>query len=174
MRTFNEFAQDRAIKKYLTSSIGVLFYGADNAGRIIVRKFPSGSVANIYVEIFYAVKKWIDERRDICGIVDMLLPFEIGMDFVAREYQIYTSTDELLDEERDINLPSEFFSQQRVIKNALVGSGGSRNKVVEHVIQNSFLEPTGKTYFDFSQNKFVIVEPKILPIDIELWSESTK
>ena len=44
-----------------------------------------------------------------------------------------------------------------------------RDKIVKHVIKNSLLEPTGKTYFDFSRKKFVLVEPKISPIDIDMW-----
>ncbi len=174
MRTFEEFAQDRPIGKYLTSSIGILFYGADESGRVIVRKFPSERLRNIYVEILYSVRNWIDETQGMSRIVNMLLPFEIGIDFVAREHQIYTSTDELLDDESGIHPPGEFFSQQQMIRSALTGNGQARNKVVEHVIQNSLLEPAGKTYFDFTGKKFVIVEPTILPIDVELWNESTR
>jgi len=174
MRTFEEFAQDRPIKKYLTSSIGVLFYGADDADRVIVRKFTSIDEIKIYVKILYSVKNWIDDRRDICGIVDVLLPFEIGVDFIARKHQIYTSTDELLDDDSEIVLPDEFFSQQQMIKTALGRSDGSRNNVVEHVIQNSLLAPAGKTFYDFSRKKFVLVEPKILPIDIHMWNENPK
>ena len=174
MRNFEEFTRERPVKKYLASNIGMLFYGADDTGRIIVRKFPSEDMVSIYMEIFYSVAKWIDERKDISGIVDCLIPFEIGLDFVAREHQIYTSTDELLDGESDISLPDEFFFQQKIIKAELEFCGMGRDKIVKHVIKNSLLEPTGKTYFDFSRKKFVLVEPKILPIYIDMWKENDR
>ena len=128
MRNFEEFTRERPVKKYLASNFGMLFYGADDTGRIIVRKFPSDDMVSIYMEIFYSVAKWIDERKDISGIVDCLIPFEIGLDFVAREHQIYTSTDELLDGESDISLPDEFFFNRKLLKqsSSFVGWGEIR------------------------------------------------
>lgn len=174
MKNFEEFTRERPVRKYLISNIGMLFYGADDAGRIIVRKFPSNDMVSIYMEIFYSIRAWIDKRKNISEIVDVLIPFEIGLDFVAREHQIYTSTDELLNEENDISLPDEFFFLQQMIKAELGSCGVGRDKIVEHVIQNSLLEPTGKTYFDFSRKKFVLVEPKILPIYIDMWKENDR
>ncbi|MGW8393133.1 hypothetical protein [Pseudoduganella sp. HUAS MS19] len=169
MRTFEEFINLRPLTKYLVSGVGVLFYGDDNAGRILVRKFPSAKICKAYVEILYAVKRWIEDRGGIGGAVEILSPFETGSDFIAREHRIFTGTDELMDEECNVDLPSEFFNQRKLIASSLTEANGLPHNVIENVVKNSLLEPAGKTYFDFTLKRFVIVEPKISPADIELW-----
>ena len=169
MQTFEEFAKTRALTKYLKSSVGTLFYGDEQNNRILVRNFSSAGECAVYVEILLAIKEWLEKTPDVRVVVELLFPFDIGTDFVAREHRIYTSTEELLDEEADVELPAEFFIQQKKIESAIIGGGTQRDMILKQVLRNSLLEPTGKTYFDFSANKFVIVDPKIRPDDITSW-----
>ncbi|MDM5176318.1 hypothetical protein PO883_03820, partial [Massilia sp. DJPM01] len=89
MRNFKEFSLDRAVIEYLPNEIGDSYYAADANGRIIVRKFPSTIIAQAYVEMLFSFKDWIDARADVRAVVDLVLPTEIGIDFIQREHRLY-------------------------------------------------------------------------------------
>ncbi|NHZ82060.1 hypothetical protein F2P44_22675 [Massilia sp. CCM 8695] len=173
MRTFKEISQERVLIEYMPSGIGDMYYSADQTGRFIIRKFASEEIANIYMEILYSFNNWINDRKEIRALVEAGLPVEIGTNFVMRPHQIYTSTSQLRDEESDVILPDDFFNNLRLIKAAITGVGDPRKMVIENIIRNTLIEPTGKTYFDFSENKFGVAEPKISPIDMKRWSENS-
>lgn len=175
MKNFEDVSKENELKPWLKTSLGELFYGKKN-GRILVRRFPNSELARSYVEIWRAVHDWVRERPNVDMLAAIVLPSEIGGDFVAREHYLGKPTAELLDEDDGENeamkdhLPPEFFRHQVEIANALNAERGTRQAIIESVIRASLTEPRGKTFFDFTNGKFIVVEPKISLLDIEGWS----
>lgn len=170
LRLFDDVAQERGLKKFLASDVGTLYYGS-NAGRVIVRKFASPSVAKMYGEIIDGFFAWACKSPVLSGTILILPMQELGIDFLLRDHQIYTSTAELRDEESSIEMPDAFFQKIRSVEAVLnTGVATEKESVFRNIMKNSVVNPSGKTYFDFSSQQFVIVEPKITLGDLESWA----
>lgn len=170
-RLFDDVARERNLKKFLASEIGTLYYGSNADGRVIVRKFSPLEVASVYGEVVDSFSAWASKVPDFSGAILILPMQELGVDFSLRNHQIYTATAELRDEESAFELPDVFFQKIRAVEMALkVGGATARENILRSIMTNSVVHPSGKTYFDFSIQQFVIVEPKITLDDLDAWA----
>lgn len=170
-RQFEDINSQRGLIKFLSSEIGTLFYCSDADGRILVRRFSTARDASIYGEILSELVVWVQDKPAVSAIVEMLPVRELGADFMMRDHLIYTSTAELRDDESTVELPDAFFENIRLIEIATEGDAIGHEGVLRRILRNSLISPTGKTYFDFSSCRLVIVEPKITRQDLDAWTQ---
>ena len=169
-RQFTEIATEHDLTKFLTSEVGTLFYASGPTGRTLVRKFLTATELEGYVGIFRAFSAWLMNHPGISAAVELVQPKEVGADFVARPHLIYTSTHELRDKESHVELAPRFFDIMARVASLLEGEVSPAAAIVHAVVRQSILEPTGKTFFDFSVERFCVAEPKIMRKDIDAWN----
>lgn len=169
MRIFEDVLAEKKLVKFLASSVGMLFYGDAGGDRVIVRKFSCAKDALIYVSISSFFFDWVRSGVVVPAHVAFQPYLEVGKDFIMRRHGIYTSTSELLDEESTVEIPDEYRRALSVVEGSLSGALYGNQSVIENVVRNSVLLPTGKTCYDFSSGKILVFEPKITLDDMNKW-----
>jgi hypothetical protein len=179
MRNFENIKEDLQLKKFLESDLGTLYFIPYSPGsqRIIVRHFNRKNGSNhllAYVEIMAAIQEWIKLFPAIGEFVKVEQPIEIGEDFIARPHHTYTtSLDSYNDDEDPPEPPVALFQMRAAVRKIIGKANTAKEAIIEAVITRSLLEPTAKTFFSGKEGKFIVVEPKLLPSDLDQWLSLT-
>ncbi|MGW4647993.1 hypothetical protein [Kitasatospora sp. NPDC004289] len=169
MRTFSELSDALGLRKFLFSPLGTLYFvpSAPGSPRVMVRRFDGllpPALAAPYAGLITACADWVAARPSVAADVRVLLPLEVGTDFVARPHPVYHASTDSYD---PASPPAELAAMHRTVAAALEAPAtGERDGVVTRVLARSLLEPTGRTYYDERERRFVVVEPKIEPSDL--------
>jgi hypothetical protein len=75
------------------------------------------------------------------------------------------------EEEPPPEAPQELAIMRAAFQNARDAGVGSPEAIIEAVLARSLLEPTGKTFFDESKGKFIVVELKPARNELECWQQ---
>lgn len=176
MRAFEEIQQELDLKKFLYSEHGTLYFPSDVSKRILVRHFD-GKIPTDMISVYKDVTKALDdfvkanEALDKLAIVQQ--PFEVGSDFIARTHHVYyVSIDSFYDEDEDCEIPPQFEQLKQVIADLKENGDSDVDKILLQIIENSFILPTFKTYFDRNIQRFVNVDPKMNIDDLNNWQEA--
>ena len=175
MRTFTEIRDELALKQFLDSPLGTLYFvpAAPGSPRIMVRHFDRALPARLvapYARFLRALHDWVDERPIISYQILIEQPIEVGSDFIARKHHTYyTSTSAYTDWQDPPEPPEQLAEMRRDLRDEIAEDAATpRDILITQVLTRSLLEPTGKTFYDDLQ--FVVVEPRFIPEDIEEWA----
>lgn len=180
MRTFNEIAEELGLKKFLASRCGTLHFvpSAKGSQRVIVRHFDRdlpASMITSYVELIRRCKLWIEGRPELARLIKIDEPFEVGQDFYARTHHTYyISLSSYTTDEDAPEPPPELAEMHLELQNAFSSHPDSKDRIVEQILRRSLLEPSTKTWFAEDIEKFIVVEPRILPEDVWAWSQQSQ
>lgn len=182
MRDFREIYDELALKKFLDSPAGTLYFVpyAPDRPRVIVRHFDSQlpiALVSPFASLTRAAHDWLADRPVLDRLVRVVMPREVGQDFIAREhFTYYTSTEsyELDEEDLPPEPPAELDEMRDAFRDACGATADERDAIVETVLARSLLEPTGKTFFHESERRFFIVELKPTRDELERWAQLTR
>jgi hypothetical protein len=175
MREFADIRHEPGLKKFFDSSLGTLYTISDISGvpKVMIRHFDGDipiSLVKPFADLVQAVQKWINRNPPLSQLVRIEQPIEVGCDFIARPFHIYyVSTDSYVYWEDQPEIPEELEKMRKYLREAIGKSLDPKDAIIEGVLKQSLLGPTGKTYFDEIEGKFVVVEPKITREDVENW-----
>jgi hypothetical protein len=175
MRDFATIERDLKLDRFISTALGTLYVADDGRGvpRLMVRRFDgdaSPSLIGPFVDIFRRSQDWVD-GHGLAGLIRIEQPTEVGVDFVARPYHIYTTSLWSFDEDsRPPEPPPELAVMRKKLRQAIGKSSDPRDTILERVLTRSLLEPSAKTIFTTREDRFVVVEPKIAPADVQGWS----
>ncbi len=173
MRTFKEIQKELALKKFLYSENGTLYFPADVSVRILVRHFDktiTKEMIPLYVEITKALDRFAQENKALSSLIIVQQPFEIGEDFIARTHHVYyVSVDSYYDEDEDCEVPPQFETLKTLISELKQAELSDADSILLRILEKSFIIPTTKTYFDHKQDKFINVDPKMDINDLTEW-----
>lgn len=102
---------------------------------------------------------------------------EVGHDYVILPYhegRKYSTISTILDDWDEEDRPEELKIMQDLIKKKLGKAKTEKEKIIEEIIIRSLIEPSGKTYYNDMEEKFIVCEPKITPEHLERWAELEK
>jgi hypothetical protein len=177
MRTFSELATVYNLREFLASPNGTLYFNpgahVSSETSLVVRRFNCDlptDLVQAYAHLTLAAQQWLDSHPDIAALVRIEQPLEIGRDFIARRHHVYQTSIRSYDDIDGPLPPSELWElQERFCRNA-------RNTITrpDHLIiialARSILEPSGKTFFDDSEERFIIVDLKLEKEELEWWA----
>lgn len=176
MRDFVDIQQALGLKKFLGSPLGTLYFVpvAPDAPRLMVRHFDRElpvALVEPFAELMRTAQEWIERHPALSRLVRVEQPIEVGRDFIARTHHTYyTSTDAYVDWEDPPEPPEELEQMRSAFRAAVGRSADPRDAIIEAVLARSLLEPTGKTFFDEEEGRFIVVEPKPAREDLERWA----
>lgn len=132
---------------------------------LAVKLFP------IYEDLYTSITNWVNDNQKLRNFVSVPNLVEVGKDYFIRPFFVYdVSIRDYMDEkDEDYVAPPQLFEDMKnVISQELTKEVG-REGIIQLILRKSLLEPTGKTFFSYKINKFIIVEPKILLADLDKW-----
>ena len=178
MRSFLDIESELGLRKFLSSELGTLYFVPSSPGspRVIVRYFDSKlkpkSIAN-FAHMLKFCQDWVAEFPLLSDLVRVEQPLEIGIDFISRNHHTYyTSTDSYVEEHNPVEAPPELEIMREIVLESMKSVGDEKVELIKKVMKRSLLEPTNKTYFNSSEMKFIVVEPKFLASEVESWAEA--
>lgn len=172
MRKFTNIQNELRLEEFANGSLGTLYcVPAPNAPSVMVRHFGSDLpviLVKPFADFVKAAGQWIESRPKLAHLVKIEQPIEVGYDFIARPHHTYyTSTDAYVDWEYPPEPPEQLEQMRTIFREEIGKSEGPKNVLIETVLTRSLLEPNSKTYFAESKEQFIVVEPKLIPSDIE-------
>lgn len=176
VRTFEGIRNEYGLRRFLASRLGTLHYvpSAPGSARLMVRRFDAElppRMAAHYADVVRAAAAWVDRHERLRQLVRVEVPVEVGEDFVARPHHTYiTSIDAYEEWEDPPAAPPELGVMRDAARAAIAGAADERDGIIARVLTRSLLEPTGKTYFNEAEGRFVIVDPKMEPADVQQWA----
>ncbi len=178
MRNFDDIRREPGLKKYSDSPLGTMYMVLDSRGvaRLIIRHFDrdlSPDLAKSFVDLLHAAQEWIARHPSVATSVIVVQPAEVGSDFVARPFHIYSSTKAYVDWDDPPEVPPELEQVRQALRREMGTSTDSRDTIVETVLARSLLEPASGTYFNEDDGQFIVVELALTPDDVKLWHAVT-
>lgn len=171
MTRFAAVEQHLALKKYLASPLGTLYFNA--AARIIVRRFDGAlppKTRAAFTDLIAAAQTWIERHPRVAALARVQQPAETGDDYVAWPLFPYTPTGNYYDLDAPVDPPAEWARLFSAVGEA-PPPADPRDVIVANVVRRSLLEPNGKTYFDAQEGRFVVVEPRFTADDVRSWAD---
>jgi hypothetical protein len=168
---FAEVEQRLALKRFLASPLGTLYFNASD--RIIVRRFDgalSPSQRTAFTDLIAAAQRWIDRHPRVAALARVQQPTDAGDDYVAWPLFPYTPTGNYYDLDAPVDPPAEWARLFNAVGDA-PPPADPRDVIVANVVRRSLLEPNGKTYFDAGEGRFVVVEPRFTAEDVRSWAD---
>ena len=164
--------------EYLAGPMGMLYFdpSADGDERVLVREFDetySPELVAAYADLIRAVNRWVRSHAAVARWVSIEEPVEVGADYLTRPYPMYyNSTGTYDDTPETPDPPSELETMRSAVAAAQAQDDLSRDgaQVISRVVTKSLLEPTGRTYFNDLDDRFIVVEPKIDRADVLKWA----
>jgi hypothetical protein len=178
MRSFSDITETIALKKFLESTSGTLYFDTvAPTPTMIVRHFDRDlppTLVTAFAELTSAARRWLEQHPDVARWVAIEPVIESGTDFTARRHHVYyqslRSYDEP-DEDEPIEPPDELAPMRAAVRAALGHPEAERAQIVEDVIARSLLGPTGKTYL--GQDRFIVVELSPTRAELERFAASS-
>ena len=178
MKSFEEVKSKITLIRYIGSEFGTMYFEPDLSrnNKVIIRHLDNQLTVEllpIYVELYNAVIKWIDDNPKVEKYVFMPSLLEVGKDYFIRRFYGYdiAISDYMDKEDEDYIEPPELFEEMRNFVSQELKEVSGREGVIQQVLRKSLLEPTNKTIYEYRINKFIIVEPKILLTDLNEWKK---
>jgi hypothetical protein len=177
MRDFTDIERELGLIKFTDSANGTLHCvpAAPDAPRLIVRRFDGElPVAAIpaYASLLEAAHSWVAADPELSAVVDVERPAEVGRDFIARRHFQATSLDAFLEtdpEEDPPDPPEELAPMQSRFRERAGAATGPRDLLLTTILARSILDRTGKTFYTYSSEKFVIADLKPTRDELERW-----
>jgi len=176
MRTFIDIERQLDLIEFNGSSNGSLFVPrAVDAPLLIIRKFDRAlppSLIPVYASLLAGAAAWIAADRGLADLVSIEQPEELGEDFLARRYLVASSLDAFLETDPDEDPPEppdELAVMQARFADVSRKAGTPREQLLATILGRSLLERTGKTFFDFGAERFIVGDLKPTRDELETW-----
>jgi hypothetical protein len=176
MTNFSSLERTLCLKKFLASPLGTLYFVpyAPGSPRIVVRCFDGPlrpDMAPVYADLVRAIQHWIERQPSVDALARVVEPAEVGDDYVARPHHTYSaSTNSYYDDEDPVEAPAEWARLITAVREA-PPPANHRDALVAEVARRSLAEPNGKTYFNETEGRFIVVDPKLAIDDVRRWAE---
>jgi hypothetical protein len=176
MRRFSDIRRALSLEEYLWSPLGTLYFnpGAKRASRLIIRHFDRDlpvALVGPFVDFIQEAQSWIEQHPGLEKLVRVEQPVEVGGDFIARRHHAYhTDISHYTGFEDAPEAPEELDQMREAFRTAMGEAKSPRETLIATVLARSLLEANGKTYFDNDEGRFIVVEPKPTPEDIQRWA----
>ena len=178
-RFFKELQKELNLKRFLGSELGTLYFVPHSSGKedVIVRHFDQKlqpQMIRSYSDIVNSVSNWVDENQSLNKIVRVEKIKEFGHDYTLRQHYVYyVSLVDYYDQEQSIPIPEQLSHMQSILNQELnqKGDEGHKLNIIKKVLKNSLHKKKKKTFFDGKEDKFIVVEPKILVEDVIDWQK---
>jgi hypothetical protein len=177
MRRFSDIHRAMGLEEYLWSPWGTLYFnpGSKRASRLIVRHFDrelSVALVGPFVDFLQEAQGWIERHPSLAELVRVEQPVEVGGDFVARRHHAYhTDISHYTGGEDAPESPEELERMRDAFRAATQEAKSPRDALITTVLARSLLEANGKTYFNDDEGRFIIVEPKPTPDELQRWGQ---
>jgi hypothetical protein len=178
MRDFEQIRKELNLAPFVGSFNGNLFVVpvAQGAPRIVVRRFDRDlrpALVPAYANLLRSASAWIERDPELARVVRLEQPTEIGTDFIARPHRLGTSLSAYFDDEDPPEPPDELAVMQSHVRELAAAAKTPQDELIAKILARSTLEPSGKTFYSFPEEKFVIVDIKPRNDDLERWAELT-
>jgi hypothetical protein len=176
MRRFSDIRRALGLEEYLWSSLGTLYFnpGAKRDSRLIVRHFDRELpvvLVGPFADFIQEAQQWVEQHPALEKLVRVEQPVEVGSDFIARRHHAYhTDISHYTGGEDAPEAPQELAQMRAAFRTVMEGAKGPREALIATVLARSLLEANGKTYFNNDEGRFIVVEPKPTPEDIQRWA----
>lgn len=179
MKSFDELKKEVVLIRYIGSEFGTMYFEPDLPrdketiirhldGKLTIELLP------IYVELHNSIRDWINNNPAMREFVYMPDLLEVGKDYFIRPFYVYDiAIQDYFDKEDPIEQPILFEKMISAVSQELINAPG-KESIIQRILRKSLLEPSGKTYYNYRMNKFVIVEPKISLDDLEEWKQKER
>src|SRR4051812_3783529 len=96
MRSFDDIESELGLERFVSSPVGTLYFnpGAPPQDELLVRRVDPAlgpDAARAYASLVEAVADFVEGRPELAGAIRVERPTEVGRDFVARPWYVYTS-----------------------------------------------------------------------------------
>jgi hypothetical protein len=175
MRTFDEIRRELKLQKFVGSSGGDLFSVpvAPGAPRLLVRHFnrnlPIASIPT-YAALLEDAQAWIERDAELARVVRVDQPTEVGQDFIARPHRIGTSLSGYFDDEDPAEPPEELTAMQSRFRVRMAEARDPKDTLLATILARSILEPSGKTFYSFPEERFIIGDLKPTKEELERYA----
>ncbi len=175
MRDFESARADLELQPFLASALGQLYLRLPGAGRagLIVRRFDTGHRfrAVALASMLRAAQRWIERHDQLARLLRVEQPVEVGQDFVARPHHVYyTSTDTYADDDDPPEVPHELDVMRTAFRVAAAAASSAPERLLVAVLTRATLDPTGKTYFNEAEGRFVAVDLSPRAEELDRWA----
>ena len=163
METLRDFEQLRAeYTPFAGSTLGELYFRAHERGSagLVVRHFKGARPerAAALAHLAARARFWVTRRDSLMELLRIEQPVEFGTDFVARPHHVYyVSTRSYVADERPPEVPTEL-EQMRSVFRSECASVHPEDELMLEILARAVLDPSGKTYFNDDEGRFVVVE----------------
>ena len=176
MKSFEELKSEITLVRYIGSEFGTMYFepnlprGKKKIIRHLDNKLPA-ELLPVYEELYNSIIEWIEGKPKIEKYVFMPSLLDIGKDYIIRPFYVYDiAIRNYLDKgDEDYVQPPELFEDMKNVVSKELNDREGKEGIIHRVLRKSLLEPTGKTIYNNSMNKFIIVEPKISLTDLNEW-----
>lgn len=178
MRDFEGARAELKLQPFLASPLGQLYLRPPSDGRVgvIARRFDPDhrARAGALASLLGAAQRWIERHDPLARLLRVEQPVEVGHDFVARPHHVYhTSTDAYVDDEDPPEPPPEFAAMRAAFKAAVAGASTESERLLVSILTRAAVEPTGKTYFNEAEGRFIAVDLSPRAEELDRWAELT-
>ena len=185
MKTFEAFKSNVNLVLFLESKFGTMYY-EPNLPRdkdYMIRHLDSEFKEELlptYVELYNAVKSWVDSNPIMKKYIDIPNIIEVGKDYIIRPFNVYqVDVRDYFDEDEPIEPPKRYFEMIKEFSEEMLKLYVdyeelcvTKETIIKRVLRKSIFGMSGKTVFENRINKFTLVEPKISIADIEDWQSN--
>lgn len=174
MRSFADIERDLGLVLFADSALGDLYCVpvAPGAPRIVVRRFNRelpAALAPAYAEVLRAAQAWLARDSALAKLVRVAQPIEVGSDFVVRPHLLGDSLASFADDEDPPESPPELPLMRERFRALASETASQRDALLVKILVRSVLEPTAKTIYSFSEERFIIADLKPSRRELELW-----
>jgi hypothetical protein len=184
MKSFEEYKKNKNLNLFLDSKFGTMYFEPNlpRESDYIIRHLDAELTEELlpeYVDLYNAIKHWIESNAKIDEYICMSNLIEIGKDYIIRQFNVYQiDVRDYFDEDEPIEPPKRYFEMIKVFSEEMLKYYvdyeelyATKETIIKRVLRKSIFGMSGKTVFEYKINKFELVEPKISIEDIEEWQK---
>lgn len=177
MKLFEVLKSEKELKRYLRSKYGTMYFepSSDPENSVIIRSLDATITPDLfsyYLDIYKCIKESLKSNMYLKEHIRVAEILEVGKDYFIRPFFTYDlALDDYFDQEEPVEVPKQYYEIKKELQFFLRSFKSEKEKILNRVLENSFLKSTGKTFYDSRTNEFIIVELKILYEDIKEWKD---
>ncbi len=174
MRKFSDIEKKYQLKNLLRSSRGYMYvFKPALKGKMVIRHFNGElkpKFTQVFAEIIERINQWVVSHKLLHEYVEVKLVEEVGEDFIILPFhKYYTSLSAIEEWDEDI-IPKELDFMRNLLRSEIGNPENEKEEIIQEILVRSLLESSGKTWFNETNHKFIITEPRITQEHLEKWS----
>ncbi|KKM98079.1 hypothetical protein LCGC14_1161540 [marine sediment metagenome] len=174
MQKFSDIEKKYQLENLFRSRRGYLYiFKPALQDEMVIRHFNGELKPNftkVFAEVVERINQWVTSHKLLHEYVEVELVREVGEDFIILLFHKSYSTLSAIEDWDDYLVPEELEIMQNILRSEIGNPRNDKEKIIEEILVRSLLEPSGKTWFYETINKFIITEPRITQEHLEKWS----